>query len=291
MESEKEPFGLEEMLHVMLGALAMAVPGLLCVALGVMIMMKVASGYYLGWEVGLILALAGVRIVLRLVLYLLKLHRPELKFRLLSRVEMVLSYGVKWMLLALGVWTVATAKGMTSLYTAGGVMILIAVLLMLNPLQRWIFPESRRRKASLAEETAAQAVEGIPYSVVAPHFRELCKYDKLALAEEDFVSWNSEMLATIQLSRMGEDDWICLFWGQNDRCLSDRILLRFCSEHGVELPEHFRRMKPDGIALYREGRLALYPEEERRGFHDAFRSSLLCSDAEFAEWLKEYTEQ
>ena len=48
------------------------------------------------------------------------------------------------------------------------------------------------------------------------------------------------------------------------------------------------RGAPDGIALYRGGRLVIYPETEAEAFMFDYGSTLLCSDAAFDAWMREY---
>ena len=247
------------------------------------------------WLLGLLLILAGLRALLGTVWMLFGGKEPRPRGLELTMRGMALA--AKVLLLMSGGWIACSGQGQSSYVLLGCAIACVAVLLLLwgrlVGLAKHIATtaSSRRRdkEAPPMNQVAVLAADGLSFGAIAPHFRRLSEHDALALAEPDFLSWKSEQSAEIHVSRCGSEDWIAVFWGRTGRRLSARILSRFCTAQGVELPQHFAHAEPDGVVLYREGSLVIYPEAEARAFMSDYGDSLLCSDAVFAAWLEDYT--
>lgn len=249
----------------------------------------------LAWLLGGAFALAGLAGVVRTARSLL--GAGEVALRRMLAVQGLLALAAKILLLLSGVWIAISGQGRCDYVLVGGLVSLAAVLLLLwsrvvAAVKRIrMAADSRRRDegAPPVHQVAVLSAEGVIFSKLYSHFRKLSEHDDLALAEEDFLSWNSEQFAAIRICRCGAEDWAAVFWGRTNRCLSALTLGRFCSAQGIALPDHFANVEPDGIAFCREGKLVIYPESEAQAFMSDFGRSLLCSDAVFDAWLEEYT--
>lgn len=139
---------------------------------------------------------------------------------------------------------------------------------------------------------AAQVALDMPFPVLAGRFRSLSAGDELAVLEPDFLSWNTGQFASIRISRRNDADWLAIYWVAADWHYTDTQLGRICKAEKVELPAAFKKSKPQGIAIYKAGKLSIYPVPRRQQFEDAFMDSIFLADAAaYDSWLADYLEE
>ena len=138
---------------------------------------------------------------------------------------------------------------------------------------------------------AARIRTELPFDMLAGNFKALAKATDEAVAEKEYLSWNSGSFGDIRIQRIDAEAWIALFWGRSDWTLTDRQVEGICRRESVEFPAHFRKMQAHGVAVYRQGILALYPCVHKGDFEDAFLTSVLQNMENFNAWLIEYTEE
>lgn len=138
---------------------------------------------------------------------------------------------------------------------------------------------------------AARIRTELPFDMLAGNFKALAKATDEAVAEKEYLSWNSGSFGDIRIQRIDAEAWIALFWGRSDWSLTDRQVEGICRRESVEFPAHFRKMQAHGVAVYRQGILALYPCVHKGDFEDAFLTSVLQNMENFNAWLIEYTEE
>ena len=129
----------------------------------------------------------------------------------------------------------------------------------------------------------------LPFDMLAGNFKALAKATDEAVAEEEYLSWNSGSFGDIRIQKIDTEAWIALFWVQSDWSLTDRQVEGICRRESVEMPSHFRKMQAHGVAVYRQGVLSLYPAVHKEQFEDAFLTSVLQPKEAFKSWLDEYT--
>ena len=137
---------------------------------------------------------------------------------------------------------------------------------------------------------AARIRTELPFDMLAGNFKALAKATDEAVAEKDYLSWNSGSFAEIRIQKIDAETWIALFWLRADWSLTDRQLEGICRREAVEVPAHFRRMQAHGAAVYKQGILSLYPGTHKADFEDAFLTSVLQDAQAFNAWLAEYTQ-
>lgn len=129
----------------------------------------------------------------------------------------------------------------------------------------------------------------MPFPVLAERFRKLAAGDELAVAEPGFLSWNTGQFASIRISRLGDSDWLAIYWLQADWHYTDTQLGRICKAEKVELPAEFKKSKPQGIAVCRAGSLSIYPVPRRQEWEAAFMDNIFLPDEEaYNRWLEDY---
>ena len=138
---------------------------------------------------------------------------------------------------------------------------------------------------------AARLEVDLPFEILRENFCELAKGDEGALAQGEYLSWNSAGEGEIRIEKQGESDWIALYWVRADWSLTDKQLGAICAAEQVELPSGFRKMAAHGIAIYRQGRLSVYPSAYRGDFEDAFCTTVLQPPMAFSQWLSDYLEE
>ena len=200
-------------------------------------------------------------------------------------------------LFAGGVWLICiafTSKPVVAV--AGGFLIVLSLVAGLirrcRRMWQWVAIWVREQHAPAVSAVARVPAPGLAFAELRSRFRRLQVYDSLAYVDKnaDFVSWNSEQFAQVRIATCEGADWVCLFWGRTVRQLSSRLLAKFAQCHGVVLPQEDAHSAPDGVAIYREGELLLYPESEQAEFAANYLNGLLGSRDAFERWLAEYTE-
>lgn len=131
----------------------------------------------------------------------------------------------------------------------------------------------------------------LPFDMLAGNFKALAKATDEAVAEKEYLSWNSGSFGDIRIQKIDTEAWIALCWVQSDWSLMDRQVEGICRRESVEMPEHFRKMQAHGVAVYQQGRLSLYPAVHRAEFEVAFLTTVLQKTEAFKAWLTEYTEE
>lgn len=147
-----------------------------------------------------------------------------------------------------------------------------------------------RKKTKEQWRRAARSKQDLPFAVLAENFARLVKCDDLAVAEPDFLSWNSGSYGDIRIYKMSDTDWLAIFWVCGSVTLSDSRMLKICQAEGVELPATCLKMKPNGLAIFRESTLSIFPAPLKTDFEDAFLDTVLQPSPAFSRWLEEYCE-
>ena len=151
----------------------------------------------------------------------------------------------------------------------------------------------RRRKSSATKkqwQKPARIKVDLPFDMLAANFAELASKTEEAEAEENILTWSSGAFADICIQKLNEDAWIALFWLNSDNTLTDRQVDSICKREEVDFPEHFRKRKAQGVAIFQQACLSLYPGTLKEDFEDAFLTTVLQEPTPFSHWLEEYTE-
>ena len=138
---------------------------------------------------------------------------------------------------------------------------------------------------------AARIRMELPFDMLAGNFKALAKATDEAVAEKEYLSWNSGSFGDIRIQKIDAEAWIAVFWVRSDWALTDRQVEGICRRESVEFPAHFRKMQAHGVAVYRQGILTLYPGVLKADFEDVFLTSVLQNMEDFNAWLIEYTEE
>ena len=136
---------------------------------------------------------------------------------------------------------------------------------------------------------AARIRTELPFEMLAGNFKALAKATDEAVAEKEYLSWNSGSFGDIRIQKIDTEAWIALFWVRSDWTLTDRQVEGICRRESVEMPAHFRKMQSHGVAVYQQGVLSLYPAVHKEEFEDAFLTTVLQKSEDFKSWLDEYT--
>lgn len=138
---------------------------------------------------------------------------------------------------------------------------------------------------------AAHLQAELPFGLLAANFRELDKKTDEVVVEPAYLSWDSGAAADIRIEKVGETDWVGLFWVRSLWHYTDTQLAKICQGEGISLPAGFKKMQAHGLVVYRQGRLSIYPATQKEQFEDAFCTTLLQPAEGFRQWLTEYTEE
>lgn len=151
----------------------------------------------------------------------------------------------------------------------------------------------RSRKASAIKKQwnkPARLKANLPFDMLAANFTALAQKTEEAEAEENILSWNSGAFADIRIQKLNEGAWIALFWLSCDNTLTDKQLASICHREKIDFPDSFRKMKAQGVAIFQQGCLSIYPASLKEDFEDAFLTTVLQTPTPFNHWLEEYTE-
>ncbi len=129
----------------------------------------------------------------------------------------------------------------------------------------------------------------LPFDLLAGNFKALAEATDEAVAEKEYLSWNSGSFGDIRIQQLEGESWIALFWVSSDWSLTDRQVEGICRRESVEMPSHFRKMQAHGVAVYQQGILSLYSAVHKEQFEAAFLTSVLQPKEAFNAWLDEYT--
>ncbi len=138
---------------------------------------------------------------------------------------------------------------------------------------------------------AARIRTELPFDMLTGNFKALAKATDEAVAEKEYLSWNSGSFGDIRIQQLDGDAWIALFWVQSDWSLTDRQVEGICRRESVDFPAHFRKMQAHGVTVYQQGILTLYPSVHKADFEDAFLGSVLQDTEAFNSWFADYTEE
>lgn len=150
----------------------------------------------------------------------------------------------------------------------------------------------RSRNAGKAKKEwsrAARIRTELPFDLLAGNFKALAEATDEAVAEKEYLSWNSGSFGDIRIQLLEGESWIALFWVSSDWSLTDRQVEGICRRESVEMPSHFRKMQAHGVAVYQQGILSLYSAVHKEQFETAFLTSVLQPKDAFNAWLDEYT--
>lgn len=131
----------------------------------------------------------------------------------------------------------------------------------------------------------------LPFDMLAGNFKALAKATDEAVAEKEYLSWNSGSFGDIRIQQLEGESWMALFWVRSDWSLSDRQVEGICRREAMAFPAHFRKMQPHGVAVYQQGILTLYPSVHKADFEDSFLTTVLQEPDDCMAWLIEYTEE
>ena len=176
-----------------------------------------------------------------------------------------------------------------------GLMLILGPTLMLASV--WLLrrdgkAELKRSRSAGKEKKewskSARIRTELPFDMLAGNFKALAKATDEAVAEKEYLSWNSGSFGDIRIQKIDTEAWIALFWVQSDWSLTDRQVEGICRRESVDFPAHFRKMQAHGVAVYRQGILSLYPAVHKEEFEDAFHTTVLQKPERFKNWLDEY---
>ena len=149
----------------------------------------------------------------------------------------------------------------------------------------------RSKKEREQWNVPTQVALEMPFAELQSRFEKLAGCGE-ATVEPDFLAWNTGAFADIQISKVGNSDWMGLFWLRSDWHYTDTQLQRICKKEKLELPPQFRKMKAHGLAVYKNGNLSLYPAPHKGEFEEAFMENIfLRSREKFDAWLKDYLDE
>jgi len=149
---------------------------------------------------------------------------------------------------------------------------------------------TRREREKLG--TPARLELDMPYHELVARFLALAKVDDLVTVEQGWLSWKTQSFADISIRRMGESDWMALYWVRSNWHYTDTQLRRVCKAAAQEMPEEFKKSKAHGLLIYSKGVLSIYPEPHRKQVEDAFMDNIFLPTREtFMTWLAEYADE
>ena len=195
---------------------------------------------------------------------------------------------VGMIILALGCWIIID-NGEVSAKAA----ILLALGLFCSVGSSWLVVldvreilSTRREKAKLG--TPARLELDMPYHELVARFLALAKVDDMVTVEQGWLSWKTQSFADISIRRVGESDWMALYWVRSNWHYTDTQLRRVCKSAAQEMPEEFKKAEAHGLLIYSKGVLSIYPEPHRKQVEDAFMDNIFLPTREaFMTWLVE----
>lgn len=173
----------------------------------------------------------------------------------------------------------------------GGTLVLGTVFLLKRDAGDELKRGKKARQQKQGWNKAVRMETELPFELLAANFRELEKKTDEVVAEPAYLSWNSGGAVEIRIEKMGDADWVAIFWLSSLWHYTDTQLATICQREGISLPAGFRKMQAHGLAVYRQGSLSLYPATQKEQFEEAFFSTLLQPEEGFRQWLAEYTEE
>ena len=132
----------------------------------------------------------------------------------------------------------------------------------------------------------------LPYSLLRSHFEELAGYDDLAYisADKDFLSWNTQEFADVQIIKLDDDEWVSIFRISSKKYLGIIPIKSLLGSRYDDIAHIIRDAQPSGIVLYKKGEMTIYPREYKPIYKDKFMDTLICPEQKFSRWLKRYTD-
>lgn len=173
----------------------------------------------------------------------------------------------------------------------GAALVLGTVFLLKRDAADELKRGKKARQQKQGWNKAAHLQAELPFGLLASNFRELDKKTDEVVAEPAYLSWNSGGAGEIRIEKMGNADWVAIFWLSSLWHYTDTQLATISHREGISLPAGFRKMQAHGLAIYRQGTLSIYPATQKEPFEDAFLTTLLQPAAGFRQWLAEYTEE
>ncbi len=131
----------------------------------------------------------------------------------------------------------------------------------------------------------------LPWSQLEARFSKLALCDDTVAANDPPGFLGRAEGAPLNIFHSGGEDWLALYWLCTDNRLRPSELAALCRRHGFPLPEETRKMKPTGVAFYREGTLTLYPAAFEAEFRRWFLENSLAPEAEFQQWASDYYDE
>ena len=131
----------------------------------------------------------------------------------------------------------------------------------------------------------------IPFERIRANFLKLSKSDDTIVAEKDYLSWNSGTFAEIRVTKLCNENWVCIYWERASWIMSDSVMKSICEANDIQMPSEFHKMEPHGIAIYTQNNLQIYPAMLKEDFTDAFLDTVLSQGSEFESWIKDYYEE
>ncbi len=127
----------------------------------------------------------------------------------------------------------------------------------------------------------------LPWSQLEVRFRKLALCDDTVEAHEPPGFLGRAEGTPLNIFHSGGEDWLALYWFADGNHLRPSELAALCRRHHFPLPEETRKMKPTGVAFYREGTLTLYPAAFEVEFRRRFLENSLATEAEFRQRARE----
>lgn len=190
---------------------------------------------------------------------------------------------------ALGCWSIIDHGELTA-----KAVILLALGLFCSVGSSWLVVLDVREILSTRREreklgTPARLELEMPYHELAARFQILAaKLEDSVSVEQGWLSWNTQAFADIAIRRVGESDWMALYWVRTNWHYTDTQLSRVCKSAAQEMPEEFKKAKAHGLLIYSKGVLSIYPETHRKQVEDAFMDNIFAPTREaFMAWLAE----
>lgn len=201
-----------------------------------------------------------------------------------------LTYGVVGLLLLIGGIVLLCLHGSSKLVAFS---LVSGCVLMLYS---WAFFYQKKHcsgqtilKAELLKSANVECT--IPFERIRANFVTLSNLDDTIVAENDYLSWNSGSFAEIRVSRLNNEDWVCIYWERASWIMADSVMESICESNNIQMPQGFRKMKPHGIAIYSQGNLQIYPAMLKDEFTGDFLETVLSQGIEFERWVKDYYEE
>lgn len=206
-----------------------------------------------------------------------------------------LAYGVVGLLLLIGGIVLLCLHGSSKLVAffsvSGSVLMLYSWAFFYQDKRDKI--QQRPEQIILKEDLlkCANVECAIPFEHIRANFIKLSKLDDAIVAENDYLSWNSGSFAEIRIYRLNDENWVCIYWEQASRVMSDSVMESICELNDIQMPLDFYKMKPHGLAIYSQSNLQIYPAILKDVFMDEFLETVLSQGSKFEKWIKDYYEE